>query len=257
MRALVPAAVLAVALTFTPNVDATAIVAFRDVGRIILSADSRFTSRKPNTMKAVSSVGCKVHAAGRYWFMLGGYEGGGAADKGMDFPAEIVRAITPADSLPAAMSAIDRLWRSKVRANVLSFVGHPSLQQMFVDGGQVFMLIVAGVDHRVPTIGMFTVALKARAPVELTERRATCPGSLCGADGLVMVGASKAGAMHPFLKRPPAWLRPGTSAAARRLIELEITAAPLSVAAPIDVLEIDATGARWYRRDPQSACPAL
>ena len=54
----------------------------------------------------------------------------------------------------------------------------------------------------------------------------------------------------------PAWLERGDSAAARKLIDLQLAATPDTVAAPVDVLEVTAAGARWVGREHNSECAA-
>ena len=63
------------------------------------------------------------------------------------------------------------------------------------------------------------------------------------------------GPLRELLKRPrPAWVEAATAEAAGRLIAMQVAHPGSEAGGPIDILEIDASGAQWVGRDAKSLC---
>jgi hypothetical protein len=225
------------------SLSATALVVFRQPGRIILAGDSVFTVADGTTYRA-----CKVRRAGRWWFVVGGFINHG---RETDTYTLVSTAISGTDSVSAALTAIGGLSRT-------FYDGLKAAQSSPRSDLPMLEIIVGGNDHGVLTVGAYNVELKRREPFELSATSGTCPGEWC-ADGRVFFSASvdadKPAIRLMSMKPRPAWLQRGDAVAARRLIELQIAATPQSVGPPIDVLEITSSGARWVGRETASQCP--
>ena len=57
-----------------------------------------------------------------------------------------------------------------------------------------------------------------------------------------------------FLAQNPSWFQPPFARAAERLVEASIASGWVDVGPPVAVLQVDATGAKWFR---QGLCPAI
>jgi hypothetical protein len=265
VRRNVSAAVLVAAalVALATSVEATAIIMLRNNNRIVLAADSRWSDQTAGSMGITKRHGCKIHRSGQFWFMTSGYEGGGdqkLGGPGVDSVIALVaERLKSARTLADALQSVGRAWDT-MRPKVEGLVAHPALQHLLRPSalGPFMQVVLAGQERGVPTVGVFTVRIQSARPVQFSTRAASCPGTLCpGPDGFALYGASKAGAMAPLVSNPPAWLRAVDSTAARQVIDLEIAASPTFVGPPVDILVIDAGGARWVNRDPKSACPAI
>jgi hypothetical protein len=60
--------------------------------------------------------------------------------------------------------------------------------------------------------------------------------------------------LYRFLAQNPYWLQPPYARAAERLVEAGMASGWVDVGPPVAVLQVDATGARWFK---QGLCPAL
>lgn len=240
----------------TATVKGTAVIAIRTPERIVLAADSA-AGVYPSADGERRSVpsGCKIRRAGRWWLLAGGFTG----HPDRDARPALAQAIAAAETLPAALAALQAAWRRELLPDVQA---SQSLYRgrLYRDGLPISQVIVAGIDRGVLSVGLYGAWLQRREPFEVADGTATCPGRLCDDNAAPYLwGSSVDGPLVTLIGTPasarPAWLQRADAAAARRLIELQIAATPDRVGAPIDVLEVDADGrATWVQHDRASSC---
>jgi hypothetical protein len=247
------AIIVIAALVIWPSlIHATAIVALRTHNRIVLAADSLAITYRPTEMTGAKQTTCKVYRAGRFAFASGSMLSGGK----VNIASAVARAIRNAATIEAALGEVAGVWTKQVLPVVQGYSNDPTLLSRFHQGA-VMSIIVATMDGAIPKLGAFQTSLVSTSPVRFTTQRWSCPGSACPDGGFAVLGTSRGGAMNEVIRTKPAWLLSGSPGAARQIIDLEIIKTPGFVSAPVDVLEITASGARWVNRDPKSACPAI
>ncbi len=247
-RAFFPLLAALLLLAAAPRLDATAVLVFRSPERIVVASDSANIVRDATTGQDVGTKpDCKFRRGGSWWVASGGI----TEIRQLDVRAEFARAIAPAETIADVVTAMRRVWASGLRATVESFAA----AQPYRDGQPIIAIFATGLDHGVPSVAIFGVDFLQRSPLVLSAYATVCPGSGCP-DGRLFYLTSRTGASVRLLNtlpRPP-WLAAQDASAARRVIQAEIDAAPGYVVPPIDVLMIDALGARWVGREAGSHC---
>jgi hypothetical protein len=250
MKRLLLLAALVVVLSV--SVRATAIVAFRTSERIILAADG-LTIRRGAETRTLRV--CKLRRSGRWFYMVGGYEG----DKGgMDVFATVSAAIRSTSTMSDALGAVQRAWTADIEPAFKQAAAVPKIAAELAEGGLAFRIVIGGVEARVPTLGVFSAILLKKDPPTFLPSTFRCPGAQCSDEQPVFVtgGPSATGPVVRLIQAPrPDWVERADVSAARRLIELEIHETPRLVGPPIAIVEITAAGARWIERG--SACAAI
>jgi hypothetical protein len=240
-----PLTTLAVAALLSATLSATAFIAMRTPGRIVLAADEARTALGKDGTLTVSTGLCKIRRAGPWWVVFGGYEGSGHGD----VYATIVRAVTQAGTLREAVGAVETLLAGDVRAAFTREATRPHFDAMYTRGQSILAVIVAGVDHGVLSVGYVGLTYREDHPVETV----TCPPSCSAGVPFRVAGSAANEAREAILNAPHPWLDKADAAAGRSFIARLITASDL-VRPPIDVLQVDASGAHWIDRDPASTC---
>jgi hypothetical protein len=233
----------------TGTVHASALVFFRAPDRIIIATDS--LRQRLNGDRDHFLV-CKIRQSGPWAISVVGVNSV-SGDDPHDFVAETAAAIehaaTLADAeralrdtvLPALKSAIAAHKDDLIRA------GYHQRQSMTA------FLVARSVDG-LPVAGLYSLDLVDWTP-RFAEAWFTCPGKRLCPDGLGAQAFSVDGPLVQAMRAPLApWIALRDAAAARRSIQLQIDATPDDVRGPIDVLLIDANGARWIDPDPDSRC---
>lgn len=230
----------------TVSISATGVVAFRTPERVVLGVDSALTHIDTLGRTMHVATGCKLSRAGAWTVAWGGLVAGGSTT---DLAATFQRTIAPAPSLAALGRAVERFVARHV--TTLRWADLPSYRE---PGKVVLWAAVGRVSRGTPELGIFRAIVAATQPaVRLHTDAAFCPGD-CTSGRLSAGQSIAAGPISRLIAEPPAWLLPYDGRAARRLLSLQAQATPRVVAAPFNVLEITANGARWVDRDARSAC---
>jgi len=231
---------LALALACVPvSLTATTLVVFRTPERIIFATDAAAVGLFDGRDRRPVNPGCKIQRSGRFFFLSGGF-----------LQVDVVaKRIAPARTVAEAMAAVesDRSIRDRIIANRGLYVGRQP-------GSPLMTVVIAGPDL---TLGVFMISLKAAAPFEVIGESGTCPGRLCPTGGYYLVGEPGDAPPNPLVEALPPWFYQADGAAALRFIEAQIDFAPTFAKRPIDVLMIDAGGARWIDRESGSSCAAI
>jgi hypothetical protein len=213
----------------------TCCAAFLRDRRLVLAADSRRLAGDCYDGRHVTDTDRKIRAAGPWHFVLGGFQGSvtgnGYRRRTVNLFEIIARAIEPVTTIEAAMRAIERAVT-------------PVLRVEFAAGEPVPFLAVSvgGVQDGRLVLGHFRAAPDPERPRGVFAEWGT---SLNGLErdsdgGITIVGSLLANGPAMRRARPPFpdWLRVGCAAAARRVIALDVEAAPELVGFPIRAVTI-------------------
>jgi hypothetical protein len=232
-------------------VAATAVVAFRTAGRVVLGADSALTGFDAAGDVVSRTSGCKVGVAGTWAYVWGGHESGGTD---VDLVSTFTRAIARTDTLADLTRAVRRFVARRISA-----LDWSALRATYPPGSAVVWMGVGRMHGDTPELGVYRAAVARYDPLALDVVAVTCPGD-CTAGWLAAGQAAEVGPIAERLAGTrasyPAWLRPLDGRAAYRLLSAQADATPARIRRPIDVLEISRHGAQWIDRSPDSYCPA-
>ena len=236
-------------LVASARLSASAIIVFRTPTAIVLAADSLRVGTDGQTRLV-----CKIHRSGRWWLVFGGFFSTTDPIQPLDVIELTNREIATASTLRDVRMALEARVAPPIIATLTAAKGLPNFSTLFPPGA-VSAIVVGGQNpgDRTLRLGVFRINLAANV-FRLTNTWVECPGPSCG-NGIVTYSASVPGPARAKMRGPLLWwvaLRNG--AAARRLIEEQITATPMQVSRPIDVLEITTKGPRWMQPDRESLC---
>jgi hypothetical protein len=203
----------------------SALIVFKRPGRVVLGADSLHQVGTNGSRSTYSAP--KIRAAGRWHVACGGWVKRSGSDAVVyDVVAEAVK---------GESSIVDAL-------NSLARAISPELQAALrTDGKDLWCnVFVCGVEGGRVQLGAFLADPDGNGGLR------TLLGVLPGER--YQHGASASGGpVLDLLRDPlPKWVRPGTVAVARRILEQQVKHAPALVGPPLDVVEITASGARWH-----------
>jgi hypothetical protein len=236
-------------LLFTVPLSATAVVVFRTPARIILAADERRMTDDGGKALHPSGGDCKIRLSGKWAFVIGGYSGTDKPGGHVDVFATLAKAVEHEATIRGAVTAVGQAFATTLHDALVEAVTTSSL--MYAAGTEMIAVLIAGDG----AVGFYGVSITSRDPVTLKTGGALCPGDACTNGRLYFAAAADGTSTKLILRTPrPAWLEQADASAARRVIELQMQATPHEVGEPFDVLQIDASGARWVDRDPRSAC---
>ncbi len=212
----------------------------------MLAADEAVQQYDTSGREAPGEPVCKIRRVGRWWYLLGGYQGEtNDSDVFTRFDRALVSARTLVDAVTAA-----RAEAAAVRRHVAKL---PPPMFYFAENGPVLGLAIAGVEAGVPVLGLVTLDVVTRAPRTFREGAILCPRGTSA-----LWGAGVPGPLIEYttgrLAAPP-WLQRRDAAAARRLVSLQIAAAPHKARPPtgIGYARVTAGGSTISLRKPQDA----
>ncbi len=238
--------------SFCGVANATTIVVARSANEIVIGADSKVTDTYGNEL---GSQVCKIQQVGNLFVAFEGL----LRDKatGFSVPDITVRALQlkPDASAAEKVQILTGFLTSelfaelpRVRANSADEF-HTKLE------GQTFLrVVVAGFEGNRPVVFVrqFRTTFIARG-IGVTVIPDDCLADCKGDVVTRFLGETEA--IEGLPEDTPGFWQEGLTVGVRRLIETEIQARSEYVGPPIDMLRIDANGAKWIQKKP--GCPEL
>jgi hypothetical protein len=228
---------------------ATSAIALRSRYRVVLAADSR----------AVYGAGrnateCKLFEVGSAYATVSGLAHYGSRYRAMDAVRDAyARPGTFQERVASAATSLQR----RVEG-LLAYLArnNPSQYRLLTQQGDSKSDIVAvAVAESVagqPLLGIIEL-LRANTGDRLTAQTAICPGNCRQGDGLFYLGYWDR--IRPYVANSGQPRSVGSAASIDRLIRLEINAHPNEVGAPINILELNGSGARWLQNGGNCSLP--
>ncbi|MFZ0794726.1 MAG: hypothetical protein WAM65_13205 [Candidatus Korobacteraceae bacterium] len=118
----------------------------------------------------------------------------------------------------------------------------------------VVQLAVAQTVRSQPMLGIIELR-RSGTENNLTTRTTICPGSCRESTQLFYLGYWER--IQPYVATPSGPRNVGSAASIDRLIRLEIAAHPNEVSAPINILELTGSGARWLQNGGNCSLPGV
>ena len=250
LRLLAAGAVLFFSLYDVAN--ATTIVVARSANEIVIGADSKVTDTYGNEL---NSQVCKIQQVGNLFLAFEGL----LRDKatGFSVPEIAMKALQlrPEASAAEKVNVLTGFLTSELFVE-LQRVRNSSADEFHTKlEGQTFLrVVVAGFEGNRPVVFVrqFRTTFVARG-IGVTVSPDDCLDNCHGDVVTRFLGETEAIEGLPE-DRPTFW-KDGLAAGVRRLIETEIEARNEYVGPPIDLLQINAQGAKWIQKKP--GCPEL
>ncbi|MDQ5847309.1 MAG: hypothetical protein M3539_18650 [Acidobacteriota bacterium] len=231
---------------------ATTIVVARTSTEIVIGADSKVTD---SYGKALNSETCKIQQVGNLFIAFEGL----LRDKKTGFVvADIARRALQLkfDGTAAERVSILTGFLTTALVNELIQVkrNSPDEFQKKLEGRTFLRVVVAGFEKNKPVVfvrnfRMALVAGKMAVTVIPDDCLDDCQGDV------VTRFLGETAAIDGLPEETPGFWTEGVVAGVRRLLEVEIMARSEYVGPPIDILRIDAKGAKWVQKKAQ--CPAI
>ena len=234
------------------SVGATTIVVARSANEIVIGADSKVTDTYGNEL---NSQVCKIQQVGNLFVAFEGL----LRDKatGFNVPDIAVRALQfKPDATASEKVNILTGFLTAALFVELPYVKNNSADEFHTKlEGQTFLrVVVAGFERNRPVVFVrqFRTTFIARG-IGVTVIPDDC---LADCEGQVVTRfLGETDAIDGLPEDTPDFWKDGLAAGVRRLIETEIAARSEYVGPPIDLLRIDANGAKWIQK--KQACPDL
>lgn len=231
---------------------ATTIVVARSVNEIVIGADSKVTDTYGNELR---SQVCKIQQVGNLFIAFEGLLRNKAT--GFSVPDIAVRALQlkPDASAAEKVGILTGLLTSEL------FTELPRIRSNSADEfhtkleGQTFLrVVIAGFEGNRPVVFVrqFRTTFIARG-IGVTVIPDDCVDYCQGEVVTRFLGETEA--IEGLPEDTPGFWKDGLAVGVRRLIETEIAARSEYVGPPIDLLRIDASGAKWIQKKP--GCPEL
>lgn len=245
--------IIAILLIIPSNLaNATTIVVARAANEIVIGADSKVTDTYG---KELDSQVCKIQQVGNLFFAVEGL----LRDKatGFNVPEIVSRALQLKPDATAAekVNILTGFLTTELFAE-LNRVRRDSADEFHTKlEGQTFLrIVVAGFENNRPLVFVrqFRTAFVAGGmgvTVIPDDCLADCKGEV------VTRFLGETDAIDGLPEDNPGFWKGGLVAGVRRLVETEIDARSEYVGPPIDLLQINAQGARWIQKKPE--CPEL
>ena len=230
---------------------ATTAIALRSRYRVVLAADSRAvygTNR--------NGTECKLFEIGDVYVTVAGlahygpsYRATDAVRDGFAKPGTFETRVSASASY--LQQRVETLLANLARSNPAAY---RSLMQRSNANSDFVELAVAQTVHGQPMLGVIELQ-RGRGQEGFAVKMATCPGNCRQNAGIFYLGYWErmkryvAGAGQPRTV--------GSAASIDRLIRLEINAHPGEVGAPINILELNGSGARWLQNGGNCRLPGV
>ncbi len=228
---------------------ATSAIALRSRYRVVLAADSR----------AVYGTGrnateCKLFQVGTAYATVSGLAHYGSQYRAID-------AVRDAYSRPGTFQQRLAGTAASLQRHVESLLAYlarnnPSQYRLLMrQAGSQSDIVALAVAESVagqPMLGIVELR-RATAGDGLVAQTAICPGNCRQGDGLFYLGYWDQ--IRPYVANSGQPRSVGSAASIDRLIRLEINAHPNEVGAPINILELNDSGARWLQNGGNCSLP--
>jgi hypothetical protein len=246
-------ALLLVLVCFAPAIPSTATsaVALRSRYRVVLAADSRAVYGANR-----NATECKLFEIGDVYATVSGLAHYGSSFRATDAVRD---GFARPGSFQNHVSATAYFLQQRVQGllggiqqnnpgEYRTLIGRSSTQSDFV------ALAVAENVAGQPMLGI--VELQHVAGQDLfVAKTAVCPGNCRQGDGLFYLGYWDQ--IKPYVANSGQPRTVGSAASIDRLIRLEIKAHPAEVGAPINILELSGSGARWLQNGGNCSLPGV
>jgi hypothetical protein len=221
-------------LAATKVADATAILVTRSAeGRVILAADSLL-----NTGESA----CKIHRTGRWHVLVGGAMK--TKRPTFDLQETVGRSLASAQTLADVERALTAAYAT-LRDILTAPSAEAAMKQLYEPGAQIVAIAVADAD----AVGIMVVTVETLTPVTLSASWHACPGAACPTGTFRYAATVADGPLTDWVRSDDV----ADVASVKRTIAQQIAAAPTEIGGPVDVVELTASGSRWFS-DRGSLC---
>jgi len=231
------------------GLEATTAIVLRNRYRIVLAADSR-------ALYGVNGAAteCKLFELGDVYATMSGlvhygrsYRATGVIREGFSAPGSFqTHVATTASRLQSAVQRLLNTLRSQNPAE------YQRLLQPSRGRSDLVQLAVAQVVNRRPMLAI--IELQAGGAGQLQVRTTICPGQ-CRQDDMYYLGYWDH--IQPYVADSGQPRNVASAASLDRLIRMEIKAHPGRVGAPINVLEVNGSGAHWLQNGGNCSLPGV
>lgn len=238
-------------LSFSSLSSATTIVVARSQTEIVIGADSKVTDTFGNDLNKPI---CKIRQAGNLFIAFEGLkENRQTGFNVLDFSLRALQR-KPRASASDRVNILTALLTSRLFTELRFLKQHDQETYLRKIQGKTFLrLIVAGFEHDRPLI--FVRQFRANqineqmvvAELIADDCLANCPGEIATR----FLGETEA--IDGLAEETPGFWEKGLANGVRQLIQTEMGARDEYVGPPIDLLHIDARGAKWIQRKPECA----
>jgi len=231
---------------------ATTIVVARTANEIVIGADSKVTDTYG---KELNSQVCKIQQVGNLFIAFEGLLRDRAT--GFSVPEIATRALQlkPAATAAEKVNILTGFLTAELFDELLR-VRHDSADEFHTKlEGQTFLrIVIAGFEHNRPVVFVrqFRTAFIARG-IGVTVIPDDCLADCKGEVVTRFLGETDA--IEGLPEDSPGFWKDGLATGVRRLVEIEIEARSEYVGPPIDLLQINARGAKWIQK--KEGCAAV
>lgn len=236
--------------SFHLRVNATTIVIARTPTEIVIGADSKVTD---SYGQGVDNEVCKIHQVGSLFVAFEGL----LRDKrtGFNVPDVSKRALQwkPDASAAEKVTMLTGFLTSALFEELVQVRSNsPQEFQRKLEGQTFLKIVVAGFERNKPVVFVrqFRTTFIA-GKVAVTVIPDDCLDDCKGEVVTRLLGETAA--IDGLPEETPGFWQPGLIPGVRRLLELQIMARSEYVGPPIDILQINARGAKWIQKKPQCA----
>jgi hypothetical protein len=245
MRTVVPTIAI-FPLLFGCCLRATSIVAVRTPDAIFMGSDSKMIKGDGSE----AGNGCKILSSNE--FFVGIARIWGSPAQGFTVASFAAEALNSNSDLPSRVTHFERLLLHPLERLLMALrTTDPSRFQRELEGQSAVDALFVGFEAGYPALLLrsFIVHNGASQSITARIRREDCSRYCSEALAYVALGQHKA--IDKALAENPDLWKIGVAESIRKLINLEISAAPTFVGLPISILTIDKSGPRWIE---QGAC---
>ena len=230
---------------------ATTAVALHSRYRVVLAADSRAIYGANR-----NATECKLFEIRDVYATVSGLAHYGAAYRATDAVRD---GFSRPGSFPNHVSATAYFLQQRVDSLLTGLQrNNPNeyrlLMQRSGPQSDFVALAVAEFIHGQPVLGIIELQ-RVAGQNSFVARTAICPGNCRQGDGLFYLGYWDR--IKPYVANSGQPRSVGSAASIDRLIRLEINAHPAEVAAPINILELGSSGARWLQNGGNCSLPGV
>jgi hypothetical protein len=236
------------------SAQATTIVVARTATEIVIGADSKVTDGYGND---VNRRACKIRQVGNLFIAFEGLE----VDRktGFNVPEISTTALNfrPSGPMSEKISILTGFLVSELMVELSHLkTQEPDTYFRKIEGGQLFLrLIVAGFEKGRPLIFVRSFRALQFNPGQIGV--SVIPDDCLDdcKDTVVTRLLGESDAIDGLPEETPDFWRAGLGEGVRRLIETEIAARSEYVGPPIDIVQINQSGARWLQKKPECSEP--
>ena len=241
-RSALPSIAL-LAVMFGCYMHATTIVAVRTSNTIFIGSDSKIIDGEGGeagkACKIVTFNGISI-AIARLW---------GSPAQGFSVAAVAAEALNSNSDLASRINHFERLLTRPLEQLLTSLKTADSVRfKRELEGQSAVDVLFVGFDSNYPVLLMRSFMVRSGASQSITVRIKREECSRDCSDGLAYVVLGQHSSIDKTLADNPTFWKIGAVEAIRKLINLEILAAPSFVGPPLSILAIDKSGPRWIEQ---------